>query len=902
MLASLGGFSTALGVYGSSLGSMASSSMPDIGDPKTIREASFSTSFRGFDQLEVRAFLQTLARQLGGIDELRAEAEAKVAAAERELEAAKDIDENLLTSRLGEDAARILQTARDTAAERLASAEAEAADLRARADADAAAIRQAAEDAASSMSESLAERERELDDAIENEQRLRDQHRQEALAQADRDAEDVVSAARSAGDQVLAEARDEGRAMVAEAHLVRERILSDLSRRRTNAKVQLEQLRAGRQRLIEAIEFASTAVADVNRELENSLPEARQAAETAGLTVPAPASVAEIESEIESARLVGHPFATSEEVELATASLESATDTVTDNDVVSVDVAVENLDEDAAGVDEEGAVEQQSSEPASATQEYFRTSTPYTADATRAAVYDVEAELDDGAMFGDAEQPDDFDSPGLVLSELGDDRNTLFRRKKQLPAVAGQLPRDEVPTVEKPEDFEQVRALDPTIELAPVVAAGVEPEREPEVAPEPAVEVEPLAKVEVEVEVEPEPEVEVEAAPETKTETDSTAAGEPLVEASDDVVEEAAVEQAAVDEDVVEEAAVDEVAVEEAAVEEAAVDEDVVDEVVVDDTFEDDSSVDDLFDRLRADRELRVAEASALLATVDDVREPVVEELVVEPAAILDDSASATGTDTLIRNETLETTETLEIAETVETPETLEIAAESDAEGHASERLQQAEEALVVRSEALAELERTVGRKLKRQLAEEQNELLDLVRRDGDAPTIELVVGDIATHSKSYVDAVTADLHRAATAGATSVGAEAANLDISLATAQVRDELLSSMRLLVDRAIAGADDADDAIDHLRSLYREIKGQRLNTLAAGLVVTAYNAGVHAGLAAERVIRWELAPDSDCGSACSENLVAGVRTAGTPFPSGHLHPPASASCRCLLVVEQ
>ncbi len=883
MLASLGGFSTALGVYGSSLGSMASSSMPDIGDPKTIREASFSTSFRGFDQLEVRAFLQTLARQLGGIDELRAEAEAKVAAAERELEAAKDIDENLLTSRLGEDAARILQTARDTAAERLASAEAEAADLRARADADAAAIRQAAEDAASSMSESLAERERELDDAIENEQRLRDQHRQEALAQADRDAEDVVSAARSAGDQVLAEARDEGRAMVAEAHLVRERILSDLSRRRTNAKVQLEQLRAGRQRLIEAIEFASTAVADVNRELENSLPEARQAAETAGLTVPAPASVAEIESEIESARLVGHPFATSEEVELATASLESATDTVTDNDVVSVDVAVENLDEDAAGVDEEGAVEQQSSEPASATQEYFRTSTPYTADATRAAVYDVEAELDDGAMFGDAEQPDDFDSPGLVLSELGDDRNTLFRRKKQLPAVAGQLPRDEVPTVEKPEDFEQVRALDPTIELAPVVAAGVEPEREPEVAPEPAVEVEPLAKVEVEVEVEseaevePEPEVEVEAAPETKTETDSTAAGEPLVEASDDVVEEAAVEQAAVDED-------------------------VVDEVVVDDTFEDDSSVDDLFDRLRADRELRVAEASALLATVDEVREPVVEELVVEPAAILDDSASATGTDTLIRNETLETTETLEIAETVETPETLEIAAESDAEGHASERLQQAEEALVVRSEALAELERTVGRKLKRQLAEEQNELLDLVRRDGDAPTIELVVGDIATHSKSYVDAVTADLHRAATAGATSVGAEAANLDISLATAQVRDELLSSMRLLVDRAIAGADDADDAIDHLRSLYREIKGQRLNTLAAGLVVTAYNAGVHAGLAAERVIRWELAPDSDCGSACSENLVAGVRTAGTPFPSGHLHPPASASCRCLLVVEQ
>ncbi len=894
MLASLGGFSTALGVYGSSLGSMASSSMPDIGDPKTIREASFSTSFRGFDQLEVRAFLQTLARQLGGIDELRAEAEAKVAAAERELEAAKDIDENLLTSRLGEDAARILQTARDTAAERLASAEAEAADLRARADADAAAIRQAAEDAASSMSESLAERERELDDAIENEQRLRDQHRQEALAQADRDAEDVVSAARSAGDQVLAEARDEGRAMVAEAHLVRERILSDLSRRRTNAKVQLEQLRAGRQRLIEAIEFASTAVADVNRELENSLPEARQAAETAGLTVPAPASVAEIESEIESARLVGHPFATSEEVELATASLESATDTVTDNDVVSVDVAVENLDEDAAGVDEEGAVEQQSSEPASATQEYFRTSTPYTADATRAAVYDVEAELDDGAMFGDAEQPDDFDSPGLVLSELGDDRNTLFRRKKQLPAVAGQLPRDEVPTVEKPEDFEQVRALDPTIELAPVVAAGVEPEREPEVAPEPAVEVEPLAKVEVEVEseAEVEPEVEVEAAPETKTETDSTAAGEPLVEASDDVVEEAAVEQAAVDEDVVEE-----VAVEEAAVEEAA-----VDEVVVDDTFEDDSSVDDLFDRLRADRELRVAEASALLATVDDVREPVVEELVVEPAAILDDSASATGTDTLIRNETLETTETLEIAETVETPETLEIAAESDAEGHASERLQQAEEALVVRSEALAELERTVGRKLKRQLAEEQNELLDLVRRDGDAPTIELVVGDIATHSKSYVDAVTADLHRAATAGATSVGAEAANLDISLATAQVRDELLSSMRLLVDRAIAGADDADDAIDHLRSLYREIKGQRLNTLAAGLVVTAYNAGVHAGLAAERVIRWELAPDSDCGSACSENLVAGVRTAGTPFPSGHLHPPASASCRCLLVVEQ
>ncbi|MCP3913797.1 MAG: DivIVA domain-containing protein [Actinomycetia bacterium] len=132
---------------------------------------------------------------------------------------------------------------------------------------------------------------------------------------AETDAESTQAEARAEADAILAEARDTGREMVHEAQLVRERMLRDLARRRKQARNQLDQLRAGRDRLLEAYARVRTDLDDVTQELGVAVTEARVAADAVS-SVDEEASdtdVAELEADIEAARLIGHPLLASED-------------------------------------------------------------------------------------------------------------------------------------------------------------------------------------------------------------------------------------------------------------------------------------------------------------------------------------------------------------------------------------------------------------------------------------------------------------------------------------------------------------------------------------------------------------------------------------------------------------
>lgn len=98
--------------------------------------------------------------------------------------------------------------------------------------------------------------------------------------------------------------------MVNEAQVVRERMLGDLARKRQTGRAQVEQLRAGRDRLLESLSIAQASLDTAMKDLVESVPEARSAAERAGIRVANEATpTAEVmEAEIESARLVGHPL------------------------------------------------------------------------------------------------------------------------------------------------------------------------------------------------------------------------------------------------------------------------------------------------------------------------------------------------------------------------------------------------------------------------------------------------------------------------------------------------------------------------------------------------------------------------------------------------------------------
>lgn len=202
---------------------------PDPSLPASVADASFGTGRRGFDQTEVRDFLRMVAAELGRLQERERflERELRTAQSNPDLTSAP-LDEASLTRLLGEETARVLTTARESAAEIRQKAEQSAAQLLIEAGDEASRLREEAE--------------------IESSRRRTD-------AAADAEAE-------------LAMAKQQGREMVNEARAYRERVLSELARRRELAREQIEQLLHGRDRLMQSFERARLVAVDVVSELQ----------------------------------------------------------------------------------------------------------------------------------------------------------------------------------------------------------------------------------------------------------------------------------------------------------------------------------------------------------------------------------------------------------------------------------------------------------------------------------------------------------------------------------------------------------------------------------------------------------------------------------------------------------
>ena len=237
-------------------------------DPSELDQASFELVRRGFDPLPVQRKLQHAAAV---IRELRRERDVLAArVAEVEAVLSEPLEAHRVAEALGAEATQVLEAAHAAAAERAERAEREAEAIRA----------EALAAADTTRAEAIAARE-------------------ETLAAAERDAEEVAE-----------EGRQRGRDMVNEAQAVRERMLSDLARKRQTGRAQVEQLRAGRDRLLESLTIAQQSLDAAMKDLVDSVPEARAAAERAGLRIanePTP-TVETMEAEIEAARLVGHPL------------------------------------------------------------------------------------------------------------------------------------------------------------------------------------------------------------------------------------------------------------------------------------------------------------------------------------------------------------------------------------------------------------------------------------------------------------------------------------------------------------------------------------------------------------------------------------------------------------------
>lgn len=228
-----------------------------------VARHTFGTTRRGFDPGEVRLFLEAVGRELESAAERERDLRDALAAAEHRA-ANPVLDEATLASALGQETARVLRSAHDAATEVVAKAEAEAARMRAEADAAAEQARRSADEHAAAVVERA------------------EQAASELTERASQEATAALEAAREQAEAYVHRSREEGRAMVHEAQELRSRVLADLSRRRRGLHHQIEQLRAGRERLAQTIDGVRSEVDRIADELFRAEDEARLAAEEAG--------------------------------------------------------------------------------------------------------------------------------------------------------------------------------------------------------------------------------------------------------------------------------------------------------------------------------------------------------------------------------------------------------------------------------------------------------------------------------------------------------------------------------------------------------------------------------------------------------------------------------------------
>ena len=258
-------------------------------DLNRLEAASLPVVRRGFDRVSVATLLRQAAAE---IRRLRTQADALRRRAD-ELEAAPqpELEAERIAEALGQEAVRVLEAARAAAAERAGRAEQERGRM--------------------------------------------------------------IEQARADGAQIVEESRAQGRDIVAEARSVRKQILGDLVRKRQSYRIELEQLRAAGDRLLESLAGLRREIDDSAVRLVQSVPEAQAAAERVGLLLtgpePTPEQVEAEITEIEDALSEVRPWAEAPE------RPEPA-----DDGAVLYDVEAE----DDAGAEDEDPFDGESGEPA----------------------------------------------------------------------------------------------------------------------------------------------------------------------------------------------------------------------------------------------------------------------------------------------------------------------------------------------------------------------------------------------------------------------------------------------------------------------------------------------------------------------------------------------------------
>jgi DivIVA domain-containing protein len=274
--------------------------------PDEVARREFATVFRGYDPAEVRSFLNQLSEQIVETADRVAELQ-KMLTETQERVKNPELTEEMVTSLLGEQTAQILRSAREAAkdvrekadeeagqqlrdahevstrmreeaetllADRTTEAENIAEQVRAEAARDAEGVRRAANEEATALRNQVADETARARAELEQEML----NRREQL---ERDINLEMSIARAQARDIIDQSRKEANALVARTAERQSELVEGLVRKRKIALAQIEGLRSGRQRLLDAYKLVRSTLDDVTLELGRSDEESRTRADAA---------------------------------------------------------------------------------------------------------------------------------------------------------------------------------------------------------------------------------------------------------------------------------------------------------------------------------------------------------------------------------------------------------------------------------------------------------------------------------------------------------------------------------------------------------------------------------------------------------------------------------------------
>lgn len=217
------------------------------------------------------------------------------------------------------------------------------------------------------------------------------------------------------------------------------------------------------------------------------------------------------------------------------------------------------------------------------------------------------------------------------------------------------------------------------------------------------------------------------------------------------------------------------------------------------------------------------------------------------------------------------------------------------------------------RDALLVPVEKSTSRVLKRLMSDEQNEILDRLRRvkRGRPEPGEILPAADAAARSAWVDAIDPEFSKAVEAGAT-FWSEVAHSTVEPlfgddAARSVLEERVGAflsvhhaqLERVFDESEQRGDSAPELADRVRAAYRDWRSSSLSDLAGDLVTAGFAHGERRAAGPGTPWRWLV---DNGGLPCADgedNALGGSVPCEQPFPTGDLTPPAHPGCRCMLV---